>query len=85
MNIQFHKHFEKQFKKLPIKSREQVKLRINLFLKNPFHTELHNHVLKGQYKGYRSINISGDLRAIYKTEAKDVIFVKVGTHSEIYG
>ncbi len=59
-----------------------------LFLKNPLHDQLRNHALKGKWQGYRSINITGDWRAVYR-EYKDgeetvILFKAIGTHSEIY-
>ncbi len=84
MNIQFHNNFNKQFQKLRIKERERVKEKIKIFIRTPFDNALNNHPLKGKYKGYRSINISGNFRAIYKETSKQIIFVAVGSHSELY-
>jgi len=33
----------------------------------------------------RSINITGDLRVIYKKTKQSVVFVTIGTHSNLYG
>ena len=85
MKIRFHKNFEKQYKKLNEKEREKVQERLELFLKNPFDPQLNNHSLKGKYADYRSINISGDLRAIYKfIDEDECIFVVVDNHSNLY-
>ena len=41
--------------------------------------------LKGKYYGYRSMNITGNLRAIYKFRNEyDCIFVTIDTHSNLY-
>jgi len=46
---------------------------------------LENHPLQGRYEGYRSINITGDLRAVFKQVRPDKYwFTKIGTHSELY-
>ncbi len=46
---------------------------------------LNNHALSGKYTGYRSINITGNTRVIYKFLDENVIlFVEIGTHSELY-
>ncbi len=85
MNIRFHKNFEKQYKKLKEKEQKKVRERLELFLKNPFNAQLNNHSLKGRYTDYRSINITGDLRAIYKfISEKECIFVVVDSHSNLY-
>ena len=86
MKYQFHNHFKKAYLKLPKKLQEAVDNRLLLFSKDQFASSLKNHLLVGKYKGYRSINITGDYRAFYKEISEDkVIFVKVGTHSELYG
>lgn len=86
MKYQFHNHFKKAYLKLPGKIQKTVDDKLFLFSKDPFAESLRNHFLMGKYKGYRSINITGDYRAVYKEMSKNkVIFVKLGTHSELYG
>jgi len=56
-----------------------------VFIDNPYSRELRNHALQGKHKGYRSINVTGDVRAIYKHIDSDThYFVEIGTHSELY-
>jgi len=85
MNISYSKNFIKQSKKLNKPIRDKVISRIKLFNENPLDHELNNHPLKGKYKQYRSINITGDYRALYLTKDNDIIFDIVGTHSQLYG
>ena len=60
--------------------------RIVLFSINPTDSILNNHLLFGKYEGHRSINITGDLRAIYTMIDEDTaLFVAIGTHSQLYG
>lgn len=85
MKIRFHKNFDKQYKKLKAGEKEKVRERLQLFLENPFDPLLDNHPLKGKYSDYRSINITGDLRALYKFLSEDEsVFVVVDTHSNLY-
>jgi len=85
MTIQLHKNFEKQYKKLKASEKQKVKERLQLFLENPFNPLLHNHPLKGKYTDYRSIDITGDLRAVFKMLSEtEYIFVAVDTHSNLY-
>lgn len=85
MKLYFHQNFERQFAKLTPKEKEKTKKRLNLFLNQPFHPLLNNHPLKGKYLDYRSINIAGDLRAIYKQfNDEKCFFVAVGSHSQMY-
>lgn len=85
MKIKFHKNFEKQYKALKKSQKKKAQERLELFLDNQFHQILNNHSLKGKYLDYRSINIGGDLRAIYKlTIDNECIFVEIGTHNQLY-
>lgn len=85
MNIYFHKNFTKQLQKCSARDREQVKEKLKLFIADPFNSSLRNHALKGKYFDYRSIDIKGDLRALYKaTSLDEAIFVFLGTHSQLY-
>ncbi len=83
--IQFTKDFARQFKKL--KSAQQARFyeRLELFKNNPSDRVLRDHALKGNYIGYRSIDIQGDLRALYYIQNdKIIIFALIGTHSQLY-
>jgi len=85
MKISFHKNFDKRYKKLTENQKNKTQECLVLFLKNPFDPFLRNHPLKGKYSGYRSINITGDLRAIYKSiNSDECVFVVIDTHSNLY-
>jgi addiction module RelE/StbE family toxin len=85
MEIIFHRTFEKQIKKLKPAEKERLKERLKLFIAYPFDRQLNNHPLKGEYTDYRSINIGGDLRAVFKyIDTDKCIFTKIGTHGELY-
>ena len=85
MIIHTHRNFDKKFKKL--KSSEKLKFfeRRNIFINDQFNSILNNHALKGNYEGCRSINIGGNLRAVFKTVDNNmVLFVDIDTHSNLY-
>jgi addiction module RelE/StbE family toxin len=85
MQIKFDKSFAKQLDKAPPKIQDRLKQRLVLFIQDPFNITLNNHALKGDYSGYRSININGDWRAIYHPTSPDhSLFVSLGTHSQLY-
>lgn len=86
MKIYFSKDFSKGYKKLQSKiMRKKVDERILLFRENAFEPILNNHSLVGKYVGCRSINITGDIRAVYKMIDEDAaLFVAIGTHSQLY-
>ena len=85
MKVKLHKKFTKQFSKLNKKEKLKCKGRLNLFLDDPFNKLLKNHALQGKYKGLRSINMGGDLRAIYEMiNSGTAFFVDLDTHSNLY-
>ena len=85
MKIVFHRNFEKQYKKLSGNIKLKVKEKNLLFTVDPYNPILNNHSLYGKYLGYRSFNVTGDLRIIYRLLDKNIaLFVEIGTHSELY-
>jgi addiction module RelE/StbE family toxin len=86
MKISFHKNFDKSYKKCPLKVQKQLKKRIGLFMEDPYHPLLENHVLHGQWRDFRSINITGDYRTLYYHLGKDAVeFFIIDTHNNLYG
>ena len=85
MHFAYSPQFRKRYAKLPQKTQKQIAVRLLLFVNEPFHPQLNNHKLHGEYAAYRSINVSGDLRIIYKTiKSGDVLLFTLGTHHELY-
>jgi len=85
MKVVFSRTFVKQLKKAPPKIRTAFRRRLEIFLDDPFHPVLHNHALTGRLKGYRSINVTGDWRAIFRVlDDGSVYFDTLGTHSQLY-
>ena len=84
MNIVYHKIFLKDYKQLSPTQKEKLEKRLRLFFLDEFNPILNNHPLKGKYLGYRSINVTGDLRAIYKKINNTALFVTIDSHSNLY-
>lgn len=85
MIIQTTKGFDKQYAKLAKNTKLRFKERLVIFRENPFDPELRNHALKGKFLGYRSIDITGDIRALYTAKGNTIIiFGFIGTHSQLY-
>lgn len=82
--IDYSKGFDKQLRKAPLPIKIAFRQRFELFLINPFHPQLNNHTLTGEYRHFRSINITGDWRAVYSEEKDVIIFELLGTHSQLY-
>jgi len=85
MKASYTKNFPHQYSKLLPKIRLGVDERIILWQSDPLNSQLRDHQLKGKYKHYRSIDITGDYRALYLQKETEVIFDKIGTHSQLYG
>lgn len=84
MNIIISKKFEKMFRKCPQEIKDKFIERLKIFEKNKYNLVLNNHSLTGKLKGLRSINVSGDYRAIFEEKSEDIIFMAIGTHSQLY-
>ena len=86
MTLKYLPKFKKQYKKLPQNFQKQFDNRMRLFVQDPTNQLLRIHPLKGNYAGYWSLNVNGDIRALYKIQGDEiVIFALIGTHSELYG
>jgi addiction module RelE/StbE family toxin len=78
--------FNKKLLRLPKHIRESFADRFELFLEEPYHPILRNHQLLGDMSGFRSINITGDYRLIFKIISPDAIaLIDLGTHHNLYG
>jgi addiction module RelE/StbE family toxin len=87
--INYSKIFDKQLRKAPLEIKIAFRNKLLLFINNQFYPQLNNHSLTGRLQGFRSINITGDWRALYSTFTNnkgqtEVIFVMLGTHSQLY-
>lgn len=86
LRIDYSKAFLKQLKKAPLVVQKSFRVRLEMFLSNPFDPLLNNHKLTGKYRNYRSVNVTGDWRAIFREidDGKIVYFDLLGTHSQLY-
>lgn len=85
MEFYYSSTFKKQYKKLPVKVQEQFKARLVLFVVEQNNPQLHVHKLQGGQNGLWSVNVTGDIRAIFDRSYDGVIvFETIGSHSELY-
>lgn len=88
MEIRLSKNFRKKFKKADKSIQEAFLRRVDLFQQDPHLAILKNHSLTGKWKHYRSINVTGDWRAVFKIQEKNgavvIMFETIGTHSQLY-
>jgi len=86
MRIDFHGNFDKRLSKLSRQQKEQFRLRLVEFVEDQYRPTLNNHALKGKFQGYRSINVTGDIRAVFLPHNENhAEFVDIGSHSQLYG
>lgn len=88
MEVEFSPKFRKKYRRADIRVRHRVDDCIRIFRNTPQAPKLDNHALKREWKGYRSIDVDADYRAIfeYKQVADKIVayFVALGTHKELY-
>ncbi len=88
IELRAKKRFTKKYNKLSEKVRKVFLEKIEIFKRNQNEIVLNNHALTGEYKGYRSLNIKGDLRVIFRqTENGYIIFVcfyDIDNHNNLY-
>lgn len=86
MRIKYSKKFKKQYSKLSPKLQKRTKGAISLWASNPNNESLRLHQLSGKMRRFHSIDITGDVRALYEVIDKEVyLYQMVGTHSQLYG
>ncbi len=85
MTIDYHRLFKKVWKRLPLKIKQGFRDKVKIFQNDRFNSTLNNHPLQGEYAGCRSINITGDYRAIFVEDTDSIKFLRIGTHTELYG
>lgn len=88
MKVRYGPDFYRLYKKANVIIRKSVDEKIQIFLKDSNDLQLDNHVLERKWRGYRSIDITADCRAIYKEVGigDEIVayFVALGTHEELY-
>ena len=88
MNVQLSEEFIEKYKKANIRIRKHIDEKLSIFRKNHQDLSLNNHLLKREYEGYRSIDITADCRAIFEEEVEGgetfAYFIIFGTHDELY-
>lgn len=85
MKITTTKKFDKKIQKHSKKIQKEFIRRVDMFLNDINDPTLKTHKLSGKFKTLWSFNLSGDLRVIFdKIERDVIIFIDVGSHSELY-
>jgi len=84
--VDYSKKFLKDLKKAPNEIRIAFRTKLKVFSMDKFHPSLNNHALTAKFKGFRSINITGDWRAVFREfkNGEIIYFDLLGTHSQLY-
>ena len=86
MTIKFSKKFNKQLGKLTVSQQDKFWSRLELWQEDPANSLLRVHRLRGKLANYYSINITGDIRALYEVIDDELyLYDLIGTHSQLYG
>ncbi len=88
MRVQLAPKLIKKIKKQNVRLRKSFKISINIFSKDPNDLHLNNHELRREWKGFSSIDVTSDLRAIYQEiddeDGTFAYFVELGTHDRLF-
>ena len=81
--VHLDRKFLKRYAKLSLKMQKRVSERLALFKRDWRNPVLRTHKLQGKWKGYLSINVTGDYRAMFewKQEGEFAVFHEIGTAS----
>jgi addiction module RelE/StbE family toxin len=89
MEIKYTKRFRDQYHKADKQIKAAFAQTVDLFLADPQHPLLRNHALQEKLAGFRSINVTEDVRAIFKENKSGTrrvfTFHMLGTHEQLYG
>lgn len=86
----YSRAFEKDWVKLTHSGKQdmqRLKDVMTLLIANegPLPAEWLDHELEGEWADHRECHAKGDLLLIYQLKDDSVIFVRAGTHSELFG
>lgn len=85
----YAKSFVKDWERLSRSGRfnmRQLKEAVLLLIANdePLGPEWLDHALKGDWADHRECHIGGDFLLVYQVEGNSVVFVRAGTHAELF-
>ena len=83
----YQKRFEKDIKKATKRHLDMEKIKfviLKLLKEEPLPEKNRNHKLKGEFEGYLECHIEPDWLLIYKKTNTSIIFVRTGTHADLF-
>lgn len=87
--IVVHKQFVKDLKQVELNQGNFQKFLYGISLLSnglSLPSEMRDHPLIGNFKGFREFHIAGDLLVIYRVDdlKKEIELVRIGTHSQLF-
>lgn len=79
----FEKHFKQRIRPNE-KLVSQFTERLALFITGNLGYPLNDHALAGKLSGRRAFSIAGDIRVIYVELEDMIVFLDIGSHSQVY-
>ena len=84
MFINFSPRFQRSYKNLPQHIQEDFKIKIQLFIKNPYYSTLRTHKLEGRLQECLAFRLKNGFRILFEFSSSDTInLLNVGSH-DIY-
>ena len=87
MKIKRHKQFIKDLKKVRLTDGQFQKLAqyvTRLAKGKSLPPEARDHELIGVWNGFREFHLGGDVLVIYRSTGKEIVFVRIGTHNQLF-
>ena len=88
LNIKGKRSFRQDYKKLRSSGKDLSKLAVvidTLAADEPLAAHYRDHLLIGDYANHRECHISPDWLLIYQTTETELILVRTGSHSVLFG
>lgn len=88
LNIHDKRQFRKDYKKLKSSGKDLSKLAVvidTLAEERTLAERYRDHALIGNYKDHRECHIAPDWLLIYQSRETELILVRTGSHSELFG
>ena len=79
--------FEKNFKKMLNRGKNKEKLRVVIDLlvaQQPLPAKYKDHLLIGNWEGFRECHIEPDWLLIYQISTEELILTDTGTHADLF-
>ena len=88
LNVVFKSRFKRDLKKLKSSFRDEDELLAVievLAMEQPLGAKFRDHALTGDYTGCRECHIRPDWLLVYQTTDTELILLRTGSHSELFG